>query len=173
MSLAEKLNLYKGEELIATEDKTGDRTTVEITGLESNTDYVEGTYQVAFENETGESPKVDVPGFKTKAVGVVSISLDNTTLSLETEGTGQLNVTVNPEDADNTNVTFKSNNEDVATVDNTGSVLAIGAGTATITATSEDGSKTATCEVTVQDPIPEAPSNVNVEPSETTATITV
>lgn len=96
MSLAEKLNLYKGEELIATEDKTGDLTTVEITGLDSNTDYVEGTYQVAFENDTGESPKVDVPGFKTKAVGVVSISLDNTTLSLETEGTGQLNVTVNP-----------------------------------------------------------------------------
>lgn len=42
--MAEKLNLYKGEELIATENKTGDRTTVEITGLESNTDYVEGTY---------------------------------------------------------------------------------------------------------------------------------
>lgn len=171
--MAEKLNLYKGEELIATEDKKGDLTTIEITGLESNTEYVVGTYQVAFENETGESPKVDVPAFKTKAVGVVSISLDNTALSLETEGTGQLNVTVNPANADNTNVTFSSSDDSVATVDNTGSVLAIGAGTATITATSEDGNKTATCEVTVQDPIPEAPVNVNVEPSETTATITV
>ncbi|AVR55604.1 major tail protein [Staphylococcus phage phiSA_BS2] len=171
--MVEKLNLYKGEELITSEEKQGDIASVTISDLDSNTSYPKGTYQVAFENESGESDKVDVPEFKTKSVGVVSISLDNSTLSLETEGTGQLNVTVNPSDADNTNVTFSSSDESVATVDNTGSVLAIGAGTATITATSEDGNKTATCEVTVQDPIPDPPENVTVEPSETTADIIV
>lgn len=171
--MVEKLNLYKGEELLTSEEKQGDIASVTISDLDSNTTYPKGTYQVAFENESGESAKVDVPEFKTKAVGVVSISLDNTTLSLETEGTGQLKVTVNPADADNTNVTFSSSDESVATVDNTGSILAIGVGTATITATSEDGNKTATCEVTVQDPIPDAPENVTVEPSETTADIII
>lgn len=171
--MAEKLNLYKGEELIATEEKTGDKATVQITGLESNTEYKKGTYQVSFENESGESDKVDVPAFKTKAVGVANITLDNNSLSLETEGTAQLNVTVSPENADNKNVTFESSDEDVVTVDNTGNVLAIGAGTATVTATSEDGNKQATCEVTVQDPIPDAPEDVTVEPSETTADIIV
>lgn len=171
--MADKLNLYKGEELLASEEKKGDKATVEITGLTSNTDYAKGTYQVSFENETGESDKVDVPAFKTKSVGVVNISLNNNTLSLETEETAQLSVSVSPENADNKNVTFSSSDEDVVSVDNTGNVLAIGAGTATVTATSEDGNKQATCEVTVQDPIPEAPENVTVEPSETTADIIV
>lgn len=167
------INLYKGEELITKEEKGKDKGKVTITNLESNTTYPKGTYQVSFENETGESAKVDVPEFKTKSVGVVSVSLDKNTLELETEQTDTLTVSVSPNEADNKNVSFTSDNEDVVTVDDSGSVLAISPGTATITVTSEDGNKQATCEVTVKDPIPDAPEDVTVEPSETTADIIV
>ncbi|HHY27230.1 MAG TPA: hypothetical protein GX523_10920 [Desulfitobacterium dehalogenans] len=49
----------------------------------------------------------------------------------------------------NQKVTWKSSNTAVATVDANGKVVGIKAGTAYVTATTEDGSKSATCRVTV------------------------
>ena len=46
-------------------------------------------------------------------------------------------------------MTWESSNKSVATVDANGLVTAVSAGTATITVTTEDGNKTATCAVTV------------------------
>lgn len=63
--------------------------------------------------------------------------------------TKQLTAVVYPTNAANKNVTWKSNNNDVATVDSTGLVTAKAVGTATITATTEDGGHTDTCVVTV------------------------
>ena len=48
-------------------------------------------------------------------------------------------------------MTWKSSDTKVATVDN-GLVTAVAEGTATITVTTADGGKTATCEVTVTQP---------------------
>ena len=59
-------------------------------------------------------------------------------------------VAYNPSNATNKVLTWKSSNEKVATVKE-GTVKAVGIGTATLTATSEDGGKTATCKVTVTD----------------------
>ena len=47
-------------------------------------------------------------------------------------------------------MTWKSSNAAVATVDAAGKVTAVKAGEATITVTTEDGGKTATCKVTVK-----------------------
>ena len=55
-------------------------------------------------------------------------------------------------DATNPNAYWKSSDESVATVDATGKVTGVGEGTATITATSVDGKKTATCTVSVTSP---------------------
>lgn len=63
--------------------------------------------------------------------------------------TKQLTAVVYPTNAANKNVTWTSNNNDVATVDSTGLVTANAVGTATITATTEDGGHTDTCVVTV------------------------
>ena len=63
--------------------------------------------------------------------------------------TKQLTAVVYPTNAENKNVTWTSNNNDVATVDDTGLVTAKAVGTATITATTEDGGHTDTCVVTV------------------------
>ncbi len=54
-----------------------------------------------------------------------------------------------PAEATNKNITWSSSNEAVATVDSTGLVTAVAPGSATITVTTEDGSFTDTCAVTV------------------------
>ena len=83
-------------------------------------------------------------------VNVSSVSLSKSSLTL-TEGDSEtLTATVSPSNATNKNVSWKSSNTSVATVSSTGMVSAIKAGSATITVTTEDGSKTATCSVTVK-----------------------
>ena len=105
---------------------------------------------------TATNPKcggqVDKFEFKKKAnVAVEGVTLDQTTATLTAKGqTLQLNANVTPEEASNKKVTFASDKEEVATVDaTTGVVTAVANGEAKITATTEDGSKTAVCTVTV------------------------
>ena len=79
---------------------------------------------------------------------VTGVTLSQTELTLYTGGTGTLTATVQPDDATNKNVTWQSNNANVATVEG-GTVTAVGVGETTISVTTEDGGKTATCKVTV------------------------
>lgn len=88
---------------------------------------------------TGTDPDVDVTG----------VSLDKSELTLAVKGTYTLKATVAPADADNKSVTWKSSDDKIATVDKDGKVTAVAIGKATITVTTEDGGKTATCVVTV------------------------
>jgi|GEM_PF-3323999 len=85
----------------------------------------------------------------TVIVPVSGISLNKTATTLVTGETEQLTATVSPENATNKNITWQSSNTVVAEVSKTGLVTAKSAGTATITATTEDGGKMATCAVTV------------------------
>ena len=84
-------------------------------------------------------------------VAVTGVKVTPTTVDLKVTETQQLTVTVEPNDATNKTYTCKSDNEGVATVDNTGLVTAVGAGTATITITTADGGKTITCTVNVSE----------------------
>jgi uncharacterized protein YjdB len=64
--------------------------------------------------------------------------------------TATLPVTIQPSDATNKKVTFKSSKPKIATVNKTtGKIKALKAGKTTITVTSADGKKTAKCTVTV------------------------
>jgi uncharacterized repeat protein (TIGR02543 family) len=60
-----------------------------------------------------------------------------------------LTATVLPENVTNKNVTWTSSDANIATVDNTGTVTGVSEGTASITVTTQDGNKTATCNVKV------------------------
>jgi uncharacterized protein YjdB len=83
-------------------------------------------------------------------VPVTGVSLNQTSLSLTTiNQTVQLTETVSPSNATNKTVTWSSSNTSVATVSNTGLVTALAAGQATITVTTQDGNRTATCTITV------------------------
>lgn len=84
---------------------------------------------------------------------VSAVTLNETSTALVVGNTKQLTATVAPANADDSTVTWKSGNTNVATVDQTGKVTAVGVGTTTITATA--GGKSATCTVTVTaKPIP-------------------
>ena len=84
----------------------------------------------------------------TVSVPVTSVSLNKTSLNLMVGDTETLSATIYPSDATNKNVTWKSSNTSVATVQS-GKVSAVGVGTAQITVTTNNGSKKATCTVTV------------------------
>lgn len=83
-------------------------------------------------------------------VAVTGVSLDKSSAGMIVSGDSlTLIATVLPDDAANKNVSWTSSNPSVADVDASGTVTALAEGTATITVTTEDGSKTATCEITV------------------------
>lgn len=82
-------------------------------------------------------------------VAVTGVTLSDSTAALAVAGTKQLTATIAPADATNTNVTWSSSDNDIATVSDTGLVTGVAAGTATITVTTEDGGFTDTCTVTV------------------------
>ena len=84
-----------------------------------------------------------------QTVAVTGVSLSKTSLSLVEGGSETLTATVSPDNATNKSVSWKSSATDIATVDGSGKVTAVKAGSATITVTTADGGKTATCSVTV------------------------
>ena len=84
------------------------------------------------------------------AVYVTDVKLDKTSLEIVEGGSEKLNATVLPEDATDKLVSWSSDNEKVAAVDQEGYVTAVAAGTAKITVTTHDGKKTAVCDVTVR-----------------------
>ena len=91
-----------------------------------------------------------LPYLRVFDIPVSEISLDNTEVTLDKRTTLQLVATVLPEFCRNNTLTWTSDNEEVATVDGNGLVTAVGEGTATITATANDGSGVAaSCVVTV------------------------
>ena len=83
-------------------------------------------------------------------VPVTDISLNKTSTTIARGGTEQLSATVEPSDAAST-VIWSSDNENVAKVDDSGLVTAVGKGTANITAMA--GSQSASCQVTVNAPL--------------------
>ena len=82
-------------------------------------------------------------------IHVTSVSLNETTLNIETGDRYSLTATVLPSDADDKSVSWSSSNENVVTVTNKGKITAIGAGQAIITVTTADGGLTASCTVNV------------------------
>ena len=90
-----------------------------------------------------------------KPIPVAGISLDKSGLELVEGEETSLKATIAPSDATVRTFSWSSSNSQVATVDDGGKVKAIAPGTATITATTADGGKTASCAVTVEaKPIP-------------------
>lgn len=88
-------------------------------------------------------------GTKPTEVSVTSVSLNKSTLDIKVGETATLTATINPTNATNKNVTWESDNTQIATVDTAGKITAIKEGTAKITVKTKDGNYTATCIVTV------------------------
>ena len=105
----------------------------ESTGVISGTPTAQSTsnFTVTAANNGGsDSEQLSITINQAANVPVESVSLSQTELRLIEGDTGALTATVEPDNATNQNVTWSSDNESVATVDN-GVVTAVAAGTAT------------------------------------------
>jgi alpha-amylase len=80
---------------------------------------------------------------------VTGVTVSPTSATINVGATQQLTATIAPTNATNKNVTWTSSNSAVATVSASGLVTGIASGSATITVSSVDGSKTAACAITV------------------------
>jgi hypothetical protein len=85
-------------------------------------------------------------------VPVTGITVNSTSLNFKMGDTGTLTAAVSPVNATYGTVIWSSSNYLVADVDGNGKVTAINSGTAAITASTVEGTQTATCTVTVRPP---------------------
>ena len=85
----------------------------------------------------------------TKLIRPLKITINKNTASIPINSTEQLIPTIFPSNATNQEVTWKSSNTKVATIDSTGIITAIKEGKSAITATTVDNKKSAKCIITV------------------------
>ena len=94
-------------------------------------------------------PAVQI-NFHVEPIHVIDISLNTDLIRLRVGETAQLTASVNPVNATNQSINWSSSNTSVLTVSATGLVTTKAVGTATVTASSVDGNKTATCDFYVK-----------------------
>ncbi len=160
-ALADRTALAPGKVYLA--NSTSDANYAAI--LESNAQNARNknweVWYYDYDSDTGFGPlhDADIPTTGTYvcgAVAVTGISLEQSNISLVEGTTQQLTATVSPGNATNQTVTWSSQDESVATVDENGLVTGVALnGKTTITVTTEDGDFTATCEVEAYDAIEE------------------
>lgn len=100
-----------------------------------------GIVGYVFQSYLEEVPEISITSIK--------LSIDNTTINKGS--TNSIKIQVQPEQAKG-EIVWESNNENVLTVEN-GIITAIGAGTATITARTQDGKISDSIEITVYSPV--------------------
>lgn len=122
-----------------------------LTNLSRGTQY----WYKACVKVNGETSYGEVKTFTTAGVAVTGVSLNYTEYGFTTiwGSVLQLEATVSPSNATDKSVSWKSSNESVATVDQNGMVYVQGYGEATITVTTNDEGKTATCTIYVSEKV--------------------
>lgn len=133
------------EVLYETRDGAANRTKFTRVGIGQNTLYDKIKYD---DGRVGYILKKWIYEYKYNKVQ--SVSLNTTYSDLNVGDTLKLQATVNPNNAENKNVSWTTSDSNIATVDNNGNVKGIKSGVATITATTQDQGKTAICTVNVQ-----------------------
>ena len=116
-----------------------------IAAEDNDNDY---EYFNCFNFVVGDNTK---PGGGTGEVAVTGVTLSHSELTVDRNGTAQLTAAVEPANAANQKVTWRSGAPAVATVDRKGLVTGVAEGTALITVTTADGAFMAKCTVTVTD----------------------
>ena len=89
------------------------------------------------------------PVYDASIIPVVSVRLNKSSLSINVGSPQTLTATTSPANPTNKAVDWTSSNSSVATVSSDGTITPVAVGTATITVTTRNGGKTATCTVTV------------------------
>ena len=121
--------------------------TVSATGLV--TGVATGSATITATAEAASGTVSNTFAVTVKPISVTSVELNSNSETVKVGKTVTLVATVYPTNATNKNVSWSSSDTSVATVNNSGVVAGIAAGSATITVTTADGNKTASCVVTV------------------------
>ena len=103
-------------------------------------------------------------------VNVTGVEFSQETLTMPLARTAQLEWTVLPADAANKNVTFASDNTEIATVNKSGLVTSVAPGTVNITVTTVDGGFTDVIAVTVEEAV--AVTEIVIAPAAITIPVT-
>lgn len=122
--------------------------TVSNTGLV--TGIAQGSATITATAQTSSGTTSATTTITVTPIAVTSVSLSSNSETIKVGKTVTLVPTISPSNATNKNVTWSSSDTSIATVSG-GTVTGVAAGTATITVTTVDGSKTATCTVVVQE----------------------
>ena len=127
-----------------------------------------GAGELIFTADANGGPVIDkfeIEYTGTETVPVQGVTLNQGKLTLTKENpVALLLAKIQPADADNQAVTFKSSAPEIAEVDAYGVVKGLKKGTAIITVTTADGSKTAQCTVTVDFPEEQGKPNPQPQP---------
>lgn len=127
-----------------------------------------GTAKITIRSKDKKAKKVITVKVPAKSKVVKSVSVSPKTKKLKVGGTFTIKPTIKPSKATVKLVSYKSSNAKVATVSSKGKVTAKAVGSATITVTTLDGSKKATCKVTVE---PTKVTGITVSPANATLNI--
>ena len=95
-------------------------------------------------------------------ISVAAVSLDKESLYLAVGVSDTIKATVSPDEATDKSFSWSSSDPSVVTVSSSGVVSANAAGTATVTVTTNDGEKTASCNVTVFVPTMHVPEAIDL-----------
>lgn len=148
--------IYKGDTLVIEGDSP-----LSITGIQPNTDISKGEYQAVRVINNRESERVDIPAFKTLPVKVTGVTVSPKTLSSESgkDDGADITASVQPSNATNKTVAYKVEPAtEGLTVNASGRVewtASVPSGEYTVTATTQDGNKTDTCQLTLVEPEPD------------------
>ena len=126
---------------------TGDVKFTELMASDGDMDKAEGDAEASTNPISFNIAKTVTPP---PTVAVTNVKIEATKTTLKVGETTILKAVVEPTTATNKKVTWSSSDDKVATIDSNGQVKGIKEGEATITATTEDGNKTATLKITIE-----------------------
>ena len=150
--------------------KATDKGQIQVTGLTGGnvTDEAENEAVLSCPALTGDNAITANLSEDEQTIAVTGVSIDKTA-TVQMGKTITLTATVKPTSATNKKVTWKSSDEKIATVDKNGKVTPVKEGTVEIIVTTEDGSKTAKCTLTVTKAATENQKEDDTKKDDTTA----
>ncbi len=141
-SYNKKINWSSNDTSVATVDSSG-----VVKGIKAGT----ATIRATADENSDKYATCSITVNSNAIINVTGVSIAPAPAKVSVGGTVQLSATITPNNATNKNVTWSSSDTGTATVNATsGLVTGVKTGTATITVKTNDGSKTATCIVTVE-----------------------
>jgi len=149
----EKVEIVASKETVIEKVEGEKKDEVVVSGEGGNQGGQQGTGGTSGGSTGGSSGGFPGGGSGSTTISVESITLSETAKTLRVREIFKLNYTITPSNATNQNVTWQSSDNDVASVDSEGNVTAKKSGTAIITVRTVDGNKTATCVITVIQPV--------------------